>query len=105
MCGIYLYTVSVKPAAMTRRTLEDTVGEDGFDGLQTDRAREGQTGAGDAGLTRCMLFTERPANDWHHQYQAEKKWPEMYRKYIITFTKQGCIKLIKSNRKYTYNVK
>ncbi len=62
MCGIYLYTVSVKPAAMTHRTLEDTVGEDGFDGLQTDRAREGQTGAGDAGLTRCMLFTERPAN-------------------------------------------
>lgn len=71
----YLYTVSVKPAAMTYRTLEDIVGEDRFNGLQTDRARKRQTGAGDAGLTGCMLFTERPANDCKHQYQDEIKLP------------------------------
>jgi len=59
----------VKPASMARRTLEDIVGEDRFNGLKTDGAGEGQRGAGDAGLTRCMFFTERPANNCHHQYQ------------------------------------
>lgn len=53
----------MKPASMTRRTLEHIVGENRFNWLQTHGAGKWKTRAGDAGLNRRMLFTERPVKN------------------------------------------
>lgn len=65
---VYLNTVPMKPASMTRRALEHRVGEDRFDGLQADGAGQRQSGAGRAGLSGAVLSTKRSDNKNGHDH-------------------------------------
>lgn len=49
----------MKPASMTCRALEHSVGENRLDGLQADGAGQRQSRAGGADLSGAMLSTKR----------------------------------------------